>query len=175
MAKKVPCPKCGKSFTLPGLSGHLRFAHGVDSKEAKDALAVAEASGEEVVEDEQERVFAIMDLLEEVRSRKAIIRRLRKKRAWDEEEEEEEEEEGVLGWLFGDGSLEEEWDEKDEGDEDERDGTDEEDEGDEDDEEGQSFLCRETIDAAWGALKKAEKELLRELAELGALKAGEEK
>jgi len=62
---KRECPKCGKSVSLRGLPGHLRFSHGVNSKkvpELIDQSRIDETS-------KAERVFEIMDELRELRDR----------------------------------------------------------------------------------------------------------
>lgn len=167
--RKVPCPKCGRPFTLPGLSGHLRFAHGIESAEAREELREAGASGEEVFEDEHEKAFAFMDLLQEVKIRKGWLAERWQERAWDdepevkkekgwfdwddEEEEEEEEEDEVIAWLIETGDEDEDDDDGDE---------DEDDDGDED-EVGESFLGRESLYQAAAALKRLEDDLLSEL------------
>ena len=72
---KVRCPECEKSFTRRGLNGHLRFAHGTDPKEAKQIGVEAKPiAGDEVFEDEQERVLVLADRLRDIQEKKAWLK-----------------------------------------------------------------------------------------------------
>lgn len=74
--KQAFCPECNKPFTLRGLNGHLRFAHGMDSKKARavsvdlDDVAVEE---EEDFLDDHDKIMRLADLMGEVSKRREWI------------------------------------------------------------------------------------------------------
>ncbi len=66
---KKQCPKCGKGFKASGLSGHLRFVHGVGSTKAGNLATNANLD----VVDKTQRIFELVEELDKIRAAKEKV------------------------------------------------------------------------------------------------------